>query len=309
VNLASTFFAILIVLTAFAFLLRYGSRWFLPVQAGQSLIIAAAGERMPIIVGTVGLLVLMTRAGVRPSTRSLYAALGLTMVGALAITGVRAEQGRTLYEENTSLQVRVAALRGGLVAGVPITQLGAQFAARLDATSFTAAILQDEHFGQPALSASYVPESLLLLVPSELWPSKLAHGQGVLSPYDLEISTFDIQNANLLPGLTGLYSGYLPWYGLMALMALLGLFAGYGERWLLRECTPARIILLTGAVTAAGGFEEGLPGMLTELRSAVALVVVFKLIQVARGRTRGGWSADRGHPVARADPRRRVAAD
>ena len=43
-GLASTFFVILVsILTAFSLLLRKGVRWFLPVLAAQSLLLAAAG--------------------------------------------------------------------------------------------------------------------------------------------------------------------------------------------------------------------------------------------------------------------------
>jgi hypothetical protein len=68
-----------------------------------------------------------------------------------------------------------------------------------------------------------------------------------------------------------LYAGYLspPW--LAVFLAFLGLLCGWGERWLFRRCTPARLVLLAGAVTAALAYEGSLPAMLLALRAAAAL--------------------------------------
>ena len=118
-------------------------------------------------------------------------------------------------------------------------------------------------------------------MPSSVWPSKLAHGNA-LNPTVLEINDFGLQQVNFLPTLPGLYIGFLsaPW--LIAFLAFIGLLCGWGERWLYRRCTPARLVLLAGAVTAALWFEKGLPGMLTALRSAVAIAVTVKVIEVVR---------------------------
>jgi hypothetical protein len=46
-NLTSTFFVIIIAVAAVAFVLRHGTRWFLPALVVQSLLLALAGERTP----------------------------------------------------------------------------------------------------------------------------------------------------------------------------------------------------------------------------------------------------------------------
>jgi hypothetical protein len=281
-DLAATFFTVLVVLTAFAFLLRHGTRWFLPILAAQSLFLAAAGERTPVIIDAIGLGVLLTRAGRRPARRQIAGALGLTVLGVLAITGVRAEQGRAVYQGDTGLSARVSALGGGLTAGAS-TGLAAEAAVRLDGTSLTGAILQAQRLGQPRLPASYVPASLLAAVPSAVWSSKLSHSD-ILSPALLEINDFGLQRVNFLPGIGGLYSGFLPPAWLIAFLALLGLVLGRAERWLLRYCSSARLVLLAGCVTAAVDFEKGLPGMLVVFRAAVALAVAVKAIEAFRSR-------------------------
>jgi hypothetical protein len=100
----------------------------------------------------------------------------------------------------------------------------------------------------------------------------------------MEINSFGLQQVNYLPTLPGLYIGFLsaPW--LIAFLAFLGLLCGWGERWLYRRCTPVRLVLLAGAVTAALSYETGLPGMLISLRGAAAIALGVKLIEVIRMR-------------------------
>ena len=88
-NLVSTFFVIMVVLTAAAFLLRHGSRWFLLVLIARSGLLAVAGERTPLVMDAIGLVLLLLFAGVRVPHRQLLAAAALTVMVALAITGVR----------------------------------------------------------------------------------------------------------------------------------------------------------------------------------------------------------------------------
>jgi hypothetical protein len=288
-ELASEFLIILIVLTALSFLLSKGTRLFLPILIIQSLLLAAAGERSPVVMDAIALVLLLVHAGYRLPPRQVMAAAALTLVAVLAITGERAHEGRALYHEDSGLGARVAVLDRSLTATGSDSSgpgLVPQAAVRLDGIDFAGGILQSVSLGQPRLSASYVPESLLLVVPSALWPAKLDHGNG-LNPTYLEIKSFGLQNVNFLPTLPGLYVGILttPW--LIAFLAFLGLLAGCGERLLFRHCTPARLVLVAGAITAALSYEEGLPDMLITLRSAATVAIVVKLIEVVRVRRAG----------------------
>ena len=258
----------LVVLAAFSFLLKHGVRWFIPVLIFQSLVLAAAGERTPVITDAITLILMLLLAGSRPSTRQLRGASALTLIAILAITGLRVEQGRSLFYKDSGLSARIFALASGLneftnnsdasSTGPPLI---AQSVVRVDGVDFAGAILQSLSFGQPRLSAAYVPESLLLVVPSSVWSSKLAHGNA-LNPAHLEINDFGLQQVNFLPTLPGLYIGFLsaPW--LIAFLAFIGLLCGWGERWLFRRCTPVRLVFLAGAVIAALSYEAGLPAML-----------------------------------------------
>ena len=202
--LASSFFVLLVVLTAFSLVLAWGPRWFLPMLTGQSVILAAAGERTPVLADAITLILLMYYAGMRPSVRQLRVAAAVAVLAALAITGVREVGKRGVYEQDSSLGTRVSGLATGLEAlpGQPAQQGPGQLAQaviRVDGVAFAGAIMQAERFGQPRLSVAYVPESLLMVVPSALWPAKLTH-VGVVNAVPIETADFGLQNINFLPG-------------------------------------------------------------------------------------------------------------
>jgi hypothetical protein len=290
-DLAVSFFVITIALASTGFLLAHGTRWFLPVLLLQSVVLAAAGERTPIVTDAITLVLMLSLAGARPRPRQLCGAAVIMLATILAITGLRAQQGRSVFYTDSGLGARLTALGDGLMSlagpsasGAASPGLLAQFATRSDGTAFTAAILQSEHTGQPRLGAAQAAQSLLLVVPSAVWPSKLS--RPALDPYTLEETDFGVPQTNLLPTLPGLYAGYLspPW--LLVFLATAGLLCGRGERWLLRHCTPARLLGVAGTVTAALVYEAGAPAMLVQLRAAAILAATVKVAVLIRGRSR-----------------------
>jgi hypothetical protein len=156
----------------------------------------------------------------------------------------------------------------------------AQFASRENGVDFAGSILQSMNEGQPRLSAGYVPESLLLAVPSFLWNSKLELGTG-LNPAQLQINDFGLMQINYIPSMVGTYIGMLSFPGLLLLFGFLGLVFGWFERWLLRECTPVRVIFLASAVASALLYEAGLPTIVIQMRAAVVLAIVAKCVELA----------------------------
>lgn len=287
-ELASTFFTSFVVLAAFAFLLRHGSRWLLPTIIVQSVILAAAGERSPLVVGVAELFVLLAQLGRRPSRRQVTAILMLTLVAALAITGYRADSGRAVFYSNSGIRARIAALGDGIYSLVHSTNsagtgpgLISRTAVRIDGNSFAGAVWQDMRFGHPPLGVTQAAKSTLIVVPNALWPSKLSHELS-LNPAATEISEFGLQNINYLPTLAGLYLGFLGPYLLIGFMALCGIIFGCGEQWLFRYLTATRLVLLGGSVSAAMSYEQGLPGILVTLRTVVIIGIVIKVLDTAR---------------------------
>jgi hypothetical protein len=286
--LASSFFVLLIALTAFSLVLARGPRWFVPVLIGQSVILAAAGERTPVLADAIVLSMLLCLAGMRPSGRQIRLAAAVAVLAALAITGVRELGEREVYRQDSSLGTRLSVLATGLGAlgGAPAQEGPGQLAQaviRLDGVAFAAAIIQAESFGQPRLSAAYVPESLLIAIPSALWPSKLTHGDA-LNPVALETADFGLQNINFLPTLPGLYAGFLPTWLLIAFLAVLGALCGTAEAWLLRSYSVQRFVLIAGSAIAALSYEQGLPGMVLAFRPAVAIAAVVTVVGTLRTR-------------------------
>jgi hypothetical protein len=290
-SLVTTFFVVVVVVTAAAFLMRHGTRWFLLILIIQSVVLAVAGERTPVLIDAAALIVMLLFAGLRVPVPQLAATAVLTVLIVLSISGVRVQQNRNLYYQDSGVSSRVSALAGGLSAaggsqgGTDAPGLLTQFAIRISSVDFGGAILQAISEGQPRLSPAYVPESLLLAVPSFIWPTKL-NREVALDPALSQLNAFGLQDTNFIPGLPGLYIGFLAPTWLIALFGLLGATFGWFERWLLRERTPARLVLLGGAVTVALGLEAGLPGMLVQMRAAVALALVVYVVQVVRGRAR-----------------------
>jgi hypothetical protein len=280
-SFASTLFTVLAVATAYETVRRAGPRWFLPVLAGQSLMLAAAGERTPVIACAIALGLMITASGHRPPRAQVHVAVAMTAVAVLAITGARLSEGRDLFYGDTGAGARVTALSSGVTAGAqqPLLAEGAE---RTDADAYTAGILQAEHLGTSPLSVSGVADSLAEVVPSALWPSKLASTS--LDPATASIAHFGLQDTNFLPGLAGLYAGFLSWRSLTILMGTLGLAAGWGERWLVCKATAARLVMLAGAVIASIDYLEGLPGMLLALRGAAILAVAVWVLEGARVR-------------------------
>jgi len=229
-------------------------------------------------------------------------AAGLTVLVILSISGVRVQQGRALFYTDSGISTRVGALATDLLsAGRPLdgtdaSGLLSQFATRISSVDYGGAILQAISEGQPRLSPAYVPKSLLLIAPSFFWSTKLNH-RTALNPAQLQIDSFGLQDINFIPGLPGLYIGFLSPLWLMTLFGLLGVLLGWFERWLLRERTPVRLVLLAGAVEAALSLEAGLPTMLVQMRSAVAVALAVYALMVLRGHTRfAGTHASVGPP-------------
>ena len=147
----------------------------------QSVLLAAAGERTPVIIDAVALILLLRHSGQRPRHAHLHGAVALTVLGAvLAITGLRAEQGRSVFYSDSGLGARVGRPRlGGGPRGRPRRRGGKPWAfSRRPPTGWTArrspgGSCRPSMPGSPRSAAAGVPQSLLLAVPSAAWPSKL----------------------------------------------------------------------------------------------------------------------------------------
>ena len=103
IGLSNAFLVILVVLTAFSFVLKYGRRWLIPVLAAQSAVLAVSGQRSELFVGAIVLLVLLYHVDIRLSRRAVAIALSVATVAALGITSARESVGRQYFRGSSSL--------------------------------------------------------------------------------------------------------------------------------------------------------------------------------------------------------------
>lgn len=309
-NLAATFLIPLVVLAVFGFMLRHGRQWFLPLVIIQSILLAAVGERAPVVIALVMVRVLLHRAGVRPPRSQVWLTVVIAIVAILGITGSRGASGRQVYQSDSGLAARVSGIGTGLqqLSG-PAGSAGggglvARMAARFDGVSFAGGTLRALHSGDPELGAGPVAESMLLAVPHALWPAKSSH-TSALNVYQTEINDFGLPPSNLLPTLPGFYIGCIgPWWD-MGLMALCGILIGWGERWLFRRSTAVRLVMLAGMAEAMLAYEQGMQGILLCLRSAAVLAALFKLVELLTRRSPAAsalWPRRRARPEQPATP-------
>jgi hypothetical protein len=138
-------------------------------------------------------------------------------------------------------------------------------------------------FGHPALGVAPVAKYTLVVIPSFAWPSKLKYISRT-NPAWTETYAFGLQRINLVPTFLGLYFGFLGPYWLMVFLAIMGTLSGWGERWLFRRYTAVRVVAMATAVQAVFKYEQGLPGILVTLRTAVVLAIAVKVVEAVRGR-------------------------
>lgn len=297
-DLASTFLTILLVLAVFGFLLKHGMKWFIAAIILQSVLLAAAGERFPVIADIVTLLVLLSMVGLRPSRRQVWITVALTVVAVLGLTGYRAATGRMLYHQNSGLMSRAAALGTGLYElahspserDTPVGLVG-QVTSRFDGDSFAGGILQDMSFGRPVLGVVPVEKSVLIVIPSFVWSSKMTYISRT-NPAWTETYAFGLQRINLVPTLLGLYIGFLGSYWLVGFAAVIGALCGWGERWLFRQFTPVRVVVMATCVQMVFKYEQGLPGILVTLRTAAVLAIAAKIVEAVQDRNAGRLQRD-----------------
>jgi hypothetical protein len=173
-QLAATLFAVLTVTVTFALVVRH-PRLFVPVLSGQTVLLAAAGGRWPVLTAALALCVLVANAWPAPLSAPGLDRFALTAVAILAVTGVRAAHGRSLQDTDSRVPARAAALatavtpKGTPGRGQPRTSRAGRGAVLMGTRSPPPS--SGTSPGEPRHPA--VARESLMTVPSVLWPSKL----------------------------------------------------------------------------------------------------------------------------------------
>lgn len=281
--LASQFFLIVFVLTTFAFVARFGQKWTLPALGVQSVLMAAAGQRLEIIVGAITVCVLLNIIGHRPKARQLLAAATVGTLLILAIGTVRATAGREVFYSNTGISERVEAVTSALLQDGIQTNTGesyiAQAAARLDSNELGGYVIRGLESGTKPLGWPAATKTLEVVVPSVVNPNKLAESGTVYSAKNQIRDHYERSSVDTLPGHFGLYLGFLGPWGLLVLLGGVGVMFAIAERWLFQRVTAARLVWLTLLLLGVLFYEKGFTSLLTLLRYGVPLAAAAWFLQ------------------------------
>jgi hypothetical protein len=277
-SLAWELLVTVVVITAFGIVARYGIRWFAPALAGQTLILASAGQRLTLVTGAVMLSVLVYRIGLRTSRRAIALCAAVTVVAVLGITSARDITGRGLYYEDSGMGARGGALATGIW-HLPTLDVGRVIggaAIRFDANAYAGQVEQAFQSGAEPLGFREALEPFLVVVPKAVFPEK-----GAYRPRHDAIVQFGIvAGIDQIAGSIGLFLGGTGAAGLAVLMLFFGLVMAYAERWVLRDITPLRILMLAGLVQGAAGFERGMSGILLSVRASLILFTVLATVNL-----------------------------
>lgn len=273
-GLAVQFFLPLVVLTAFGLLLRWPRAW-LWVILGQSVVLAAAGQRLELFVAAVALVVLGARVGIRPSGRQLVTAALVAGLLALAISSIRADAGRGVFQSESGADERLAALWEGLAAPEVESVHGGsaleEAALRLDSNAWAGAVMAGmDEVG--AVGPRPVVGAVLTSVPSALYPDKLTDLSLLdRSPELAQITGLRLVVMDYLPGHVTTFLGALgPWLMLLFNLGVGGVL-GLLDRACTASSTPWRLVGTLLLVEAAMFFERGIDFYLVAGRAFLVL--------------------------------------
>ena len=285
---AFQFFVPVVVLTAFAVLLR-APRWFLLIVVVQSVLMALAGQRLEIIIAGITLWLLARRVGLGPSRRKVLVGVALAGVLVYAIGSSRAAMGREVFHSDSGLGARLQAVKEGLLHPHQDSVNGggtlAEAGLRLDSNAWTGNVAFAFTRGAQPMGRSAITDAVLSELPSVLYPQKLnALTLDQRSPETAAIDRFGIPNIDYLPGDATYFYPALGLGGLLVFSLAVGVLLGLLDTAALRRPTVARIVLLATLAEAALFFERGLPFYLEAGRGAVVIllgVVVWGRIRQA----------------------------
>jgi hypothetical protein len=259
----------------------------------QSAVLAVAGQRLELLLGGVVLLLLAGRIGLSLSLRQWVYAAAVGGIFMVAITGVRADQGREIFYSDTGLVARFEALGRGL--GDPRLSAGPQgtgsvvgeAALRLDSNSWTGNVAMAlDGSGGTTTGVAVVLGSVLAMVPSVIYTGKLAVDVYQRDPESAAIVYLGLPPSDYLPGHLTILYGALTWPQLLLVMLGVGLVLGNVESRVCGNSGPFAMLGYMLLLIAAVFYERGLvSGYLSAGRSFVIMAGVLGLTNWA-GRNR-----------------------
>jgi hypothetical protein len=278
VSLSNTFLVILVVLTAFLFVVRYGRRWLVAALVTQSVLLAVAGQRLELFVGAVVLLCLLHAINMRLGRRGVVIALSIAAVAAMGITSARETVGREHFRDDSGLVGRTEVIAAGVLSPPDSVALLADAASRFDANVFAGQVDRSVQSGSEQLGVTAILDSLLVPIPSLLYSVKHDSDRARLVEYKA-VGQLTVVPMDYAPGSIGPYLGAVGRQGLLVLMLFVGLAFALAENWLFRRLTLNRILILASLLQGALFFEREIAGMVTFLRTGLLLILAATMLR------------------------------
>lgn len=259
--LASSFFTALLTLLSFVVIAKFGVGAVLPALVIQSILIAAAGQRLQVLIAAIVVLMMSKLIGVQVSRKTTIALTLVAVILLFGITSVRENSGRDIFYSDSGIWQRINAIVSSTMSMNSNSDgsnrpLLAQFAERIDSNEWAAGIAAGMSERQPPGLAG-VLESTGQLVPAILNPDKRNMSLLAISPEQFQINYYRTMQADHLPGHFGMWLGISGIYWYFPLMFAFGFSFGLLEKWIFHRITAARLIWLVllsiGAFTYEGG--------------------------------------------------------
>lgn len=281
-GLVVEFLVFVAAVTGAVAVVRLGTRWVLPILLIEAVLLSAVGTRTMIVAVCVMVLYGAALAGVRLPRKQLTAAVLVVALIAMVVSSTRAVVGRDSFEGDQGAGDRLSALTAGAAALPSAAGVDAvldDFVYRLDGNAFGAAVLESLDEGAQPVGVTTIVDSVLLAVPSALYPAKLDRPVIHRSEKSYYIARFQElpTNRDLLPTIYGTMLGFGGPVVFLLLAALLGLGMARLDRWLTRSASPVVFLLSMGVVQAVLTYERATNGAVLALRGVLLLMLALAL--------------------------------
>jgi hypothetical protein len=296
-GLTQQFFILGVVLSGFAFLVRFGQRWMFTVLMIQSLILSLVGERLAILTGALMLLFALNRFSVKIRRRHVAFAFLMLFLFGWAITAARGVEGR--YESSSGASVRLTFLTVGfthLFSSTTWGEIEYTLSYRLDGNSYGAMSLQALENGSTPVGSKPLINDMLLAIPSFINPSKdqanpIERSEKLYVEENLPIP--ELYQApgiyiDILPTQLGGLTGILGPLGMLCAALALGLGFAALDRRLRYGLGPGRTLVSLGFFYCLFNYEGSWDTYTITARGILLLLaIMLPLLAIRRSVRRG----------------------
>src|SRR5664280_1984612 len=273
-------------------------RWILPVLVTQSLILALAGQRFPILLGAVMLIYALSRLGIK-FERRMVVGLVLLVLLAWVITASRAAEGR--YSGASGASVRLTFLTTGfshLFTSSTGQAIAFTLGYRLDGNSYGAMSLEALDNGSSPVGLTPLKNDVLLAIPSFLNPNKDRtavedRSEKLYVEHHLPIPELQSSTGvyvDILPTQLGGLTGILGPIGLIFAALVLGLAFAALDRWLRRGLGPMRMLVSLGVLYSVLDYEGSWDTYTTTARGILLLLALMVPVLAIKQATQRAYS-------------------